>query len=243
VSCCEGLERLEVPWGVFESLPPTCPAFKRLTQLHLTNWVGGIDLSSPVWERVGSGLLPALADLSICCKRLWWVRDEEGDGGECLLMGALEAVAGTLRRLALRSIRKPEPPPVVACHELGVAIGKLRRLRYLSLCLSGDGRSYQAAGRGLAASGGCPPLFELHLDGAGRDIDRIVYEPSLIVPTVRHLHVWGGGTEVGEEALVVCCGLVQMGYKHHFTHNFHQYRFPYACLLAVLKARGASAYP
>jgi hypothetical protein len=34
-SCCEGLERLEVPWAVFKSLPPNCPTFTRLAHLHI----------------------------------------------------------------------------------------------------------------------------------------------------------------------------------------------------------------
>jgi hypothetical protein len=72
VSCCEGLERLEVPWGSFKSLPPTCPPFTRLIRLDLDE-PGTISLTSPVWDRVASGLLPALTELSLlyspskCC--------------------------------------------------------------------------------------------------------------------------------------------------------------------------------
>jgi hypothetical protein len=81
VSCCEGLERLHVPGRVFESLPPTCPAFKRLTHLHLKDDNEPIDLTSPVWDRVASGLLPALADLHLqAAAPMRW-----GKEGECRL--------------------------------------------------------------------------------------------------------------------------------------------------------------
>jgi hypothetical protein len=171
MSCCEGLERLEVPSGVFESLPPTCPTFKRLTFLHLTNPNWGIDLSSPVWDRVGSGLLPALADLSLCCQRLWWVREGEGEGGFCLLTRALEAVAGTLRRLALRSARLPKIPPVTACHELGwrsASYGASAICRYACATMAGATRPWGGAWRPRGAAHRCssytwPEPFEISI--------------------------------------------------------------------------------
>jgi hypothetical protein len=43
-------------------------------------------------------------------------------------------------------------------YELGVAVGKLRRLKDLALDLSEDGRAYHAVAQGLAASGGDRPL-------------------------------------------------------------------------------------
>jgi hypothetical protein len=37
MSCCEGLERLRVPWGVFRRLPPTCPTSPSTRRMgHLT---------------------------------------------------------------------------------------------------------------------------------------------------------------------------------------------------------------
>jgi hypothetical protein len=181
VSCCEGLERLKVPWGVFKRLPPTCPAFKRL--IHLTVWEEAepIDVTSPVWDLVAGELLPALGEVTIeGLEGLSW-----GAEGKRRLIRALEAVAGTLRRLSLHDF-KPGRPFDAVCYELGVAIGKMRRLSYLSLDVSEDGRSYQVIARGLAASGGCPLLFELHLGGFRRNMDFIAYEPSLIVPSVRN---------------------------------------------------------
>jgi hypothetical protein len=142
-------------------------------------------------------------------------------------------VAGTLRRLTLRSEILPKLPHLGACHELGVAIGKMRRLRCLSLRLFQDGRSYQAVGRGTAASGGCPPLFELRLDGVRENADCLVSEPSLIVPSVGNLHIWVGPT--GEDALLLCCRLVQVGYKHRFTHSLYTQTHS-SCMMAVLEA-------
>jgi hypothetical protein len=72
-------------------------------------------------------------------------------------------------------------------------------------------------GRGLAASGGCPELFEVEVRDVERHLDWLTCEPSasLTVPSVRNLHIIGAcSTE--EEALLLCCGLVQMGYKHRF---------------------------
>jgi hypothetical protein len=43
-------------------------------------------------------------------------------------------------------------------YELGVAVGKLRRLKDLALGLSEDGHFYHAFAQGLAASGGDRPL-------------------------------------------------------------------------------------
>jgi hypothetical protein len=145
-------------------------------------------------------------------------------------------VAATLRRLRLH-FYGPAEPSAVACHELGVAIGKLRCLRYLSLDLFKDGRAHQAVGRGLAASGGCPPLFELRLCGVEQNTD------CLIVPSVRRLFI--GGAPTGEEALLLYCGLVQMGYKHRLSVYFNPTLKPPLCgpladecMTAVLQTGG-----
>jgi hypothetical protein len=104
--------------------------------------------------------------------------------------------------------------PDGACHELGAAIGKLHRLRCLHLHFFTDGRDYTALARGMAASGGCPELFEVCVVELERNTDSLTSEPSLIGPSVRRLNLDDvRGTE--EEALVLCCGLVQMDYKHH----------------------------
>jgi hypothetical protein len=73
-------------------------------------------------------------------------------------------------------------------------------------------------------------------------MDHLAFEPSLILPSVRHLHVWGRATEA--EALVLCCGLVQMGYKHRlaevFSHAGSKIGGPYfsTCMAAVLRSGG-----
>jgi hypothetical protein len=210
VKCCDRLERLEVPWGVFTCLPPTCPTFTRLTHLSLADGRhtdAAIAFKSRVWD-----LMPALVDLHLESPQgVPW----EGEGGHRLIVRALEGVAGSLRRLELVSTERPASPapPAVACHELGVAIGKMRRLSYLSLDIFDDGRAYHAVERGLAASGGCPPLFELRLLGVQQNVDMVTHEPSLIVPSVRRLRI----QEIGKDAeatLLLCCGLTRMGYKH-----------------------------
>jgi hypothetical protein len=159
VSCCDRLERLCVPWEVFCSLPPTCPTFTRITHLSLKYYHGAMDLTSRVWGLMARGLLPALADLHLAAPSGVSLGGEGGGG----LPRALEGVAGTLRRLTIHSQGYQRDPSDAVCYELGVAIGKLQRLTYLSLEVAEDGRFYHFMGRGLAASGGCPPLFELHL--------------------------------------------------------------------------------
>jgi hypothetical protein len=94
-----------------------------------------------------------------------------------------------------------------------VAIGKLRRLTYLSLRLCDDGRGYEAMGRGLAASGGCPLLSELRLDDVKSNIDWLLWEPSLIVPSVHRLTVsYQSRHYTDAEGLLFCCGLVRTGF-------------------------------
>jgi hypothetical protein len=216
MSCCATLEVLCCPWAVFSALPATCPAFSRLTELRV---VGGrdesVDLASPAWDIMANGRLPALATFCVdLMSYFYWSERVEGEGstdGPRGLGRALEAVGGTLRRLTLTG-SWGDGPPAGACYELGAAIGKLPRLRHLRLDLPADGRHGHDVGRGMAASGGCPELFQVRLQGLKINVDCIAYEPSLIVPSVRNLVVGGRGTE--EEALLLCCGLVQAGYRH-----------------------------
>jgi hypothetical protein len=112
---------------------------------------------------------------------------------------AVEAVAGTLRRLTLTGSGGGDLP-AGACHELGAAVGKLRRLRYLKLDTPGEGRDYRAAGRGVAASGGCPELFQVGVGEVSKNTHRVAgarAEPGR-AERARALHRWtlhrGGGT-------------------------------------------------
>jgi hypothetical protein len=204
-----------------------------------------VDLASPAWDVVASGRLPALASLDIAdYHRLSLTQGPEGGEGGGRLSRACEAVAGTLKRLRLAG-RGPDDLPTSACHELGAAIGRLRRLRYLHLHFLRDGGSYHALRRGMAASGGCPELFEVEVTGLTSNIDWVTYEPSLIVPSVRNLRVCGQATE--EEALLLACGLVQMGYKHRFDDDlwglpFLRHSGPVrACMRAILQSGGRVA--
>jgi hypothetical protein len=200
------------------------------------------DYTAKAWDILANGRLPALAKLSISpIGHSFPAACLEGEGAEGRLARALEAVAGTLKGLSLGGpmghglpagawyevgaaldklrclehldLTLGDDLPAGVCYELGAAIGKLRRLRYLSLDLSEDGRDYHALGQGLAASGERPSLFFFGVHGVKRNIDWVTYEPSLIVPSVRSIE-FGGNRGTEEEALLLCCGLVQMGYKH-----------------------------
>jgi hypothetical protein len=216
-SCCDTLEVLHCPWAVFKALSAACPTFPRLVTLSLEGGANeAIELASPAWDVMANGRLPALARLVIGAARKFSSACHPAGGpgkGARRLARALEAVAGTLRRLTLTvgdSGGLLEGGLTLgACYELGAAIGKLRRLRYLQLGLFSDVRAYHDVGRGLAASGGCPELLELRLDGAMTSFDCLTHEPSLIVPSVRELWIHGRCTE--EEALLLCCGLLQPG--------------------------------
>jgi hypothetical protein len=164
-SCCDTLEVLHCPWAVFCSLPATGPCFPRLTKLHVGGSRVVIDLVMPGWGAMANGRLPALASLDMqWMSGLLEVDEVEGEEAEYFRVArAFEGVAGTLTRLTLNA-RQGVEPAEGACHELGTAIGKLRRLRYLHLDLFSDGRDYAEMARGVAASGGCPELFRLSID-------------------------------------------------------------------------------
>jgi hypothetical protein len=251
-SCCDTLEVLSCPWAVFSALPATCPTFPRLTKLHVpAGRDEEVDLASPGWEVMANGRLPALASIVIGNVGKFRSSCHEPGGaseGAGRLARAFEAVAGTLNRLILSGQIIPggrgDDLPAGACYELGAAIGKLRRLRYLKLDLFTDGRAYYAVGRGLAASEGSPKLATLKLLQLQINLDWVTYEPSLIVPSVRDLVIHGRCTE--EEALLLCCGLVQAGYRSRICNDLHSSddrpsRFPSsvsACMRAIEGAGG-----
>jgi hypothetical protein len=175
-----------------------------------------LDTAPLVWDIMAKGRLPALASFSADfypeSVRGW------GDGYGARKVGrrlrrAFEAVAGTLRRLTLRagSGYQEDELPAGAAYELGAAIGKLRRLRYLDLNLFRHGRQYSALGRGMAASGGCPELFEVVVGGVTEAVDWLTFEPSMIGPSVRGLRISACTTD--DEALLLCCGFVERGYR------------------------------
>jgi hypothetical protein len=249
VSCCATLKVLHCHWTVFSALPATCPAFPRLNELSLE---GGeddaINLASPAWDIVANGRLPALATLDISSEGDFFLSYGEGEGaseGAGRLARAFEAVGGTLRRFHLTRYGGDTIQTYEGSYELGAAVGKLRRLRYLQLSLCRDGGGYHPLGRGLAASGGCPELFHVEVK-ALRNRDLLTCEPSLILPSVRDLSIIGYGLEE-EEALLLCCGLVQVGYKHLLRIPLRGFGPPaltpsvIACMKAIVSGGGMLA--
>jgi hypothetical protein len=238
--CCDTLEVLQCHLAVFSALPATCPTFPRLTELHLEGYpYDECDSSaSRAWGVIIDGRLPALTTLEVSDTYglLCGKGEEEGEGARQLAR-ALEVVAGTLKRLTLgggqgrwcNELLSPE-----ASYELGVAVGKLRRLRNFHLQLFDFARDYLALGRGLVASGGCNELVEIRLDGhkeSSQDatLGLLAYETGLNVPSLRDLSFGGYCTE--DEALMLCCGLVQAGYKHRAHLNLG--RLPQLCVLKL----------
>jgi hypothetical protein len=218
IRCCDKLQVMNCPWSVFRALPAACPSFTRLTSLHLAASRDLIEFTSPLWDLMANGRMPVLAALIIDSEdKPSWGREEREkiNSWDSPLVRALEAVAGTLKRFKLESRKGADLTDQGACYELGWAIGKLRRLRYLHLSVFNDGRSYHAVARGLAASRGCPELFELCVGGIERNADWLTREGSLIVPSVRRLRIEARFQSAQEESLLLCCGLAQMGYRYH----------------------------
>jgi hypothetical protein len=126
---------------------------------------------------------------------------------------ALEAVAGTLTHLCVVNLygctvfnRQREMG-----YELGVAVGKLRRLKDLALDLCYGGWVYHPFGQGLAASGGdrpLPLLWRVRVAGVHYNGDRLA---SLALPSVR---VFESGLSDVEGAVLTACALRQAGYTH-----------------------------
>jgi hypothetical protein len=242
------------PWDVFSALPTTCPTFPRLAEVLTVLPGGAIDMASPAWDVMASGRLPALATFKIDSDgELSWLPVDEWEGGEGRLARAFrkrlarafEAVGGSLKRLTFLQRRpsRGHRMPTGAWYELGTAIGKLRNLRYLHVDLFTDGRDLRDVGQGMAASGGCPQLSEILLHHIESNLDCVAYKPSLIVPSVRDLSIWGCGTE--EEVLLCCCGLVQMGPMHRLVKaDLSDPRAAcldntvHACVRAILESRG-----
>jgi hypothetical protein len=165
---------------------------------------------------MASGGLPALARLT--------VRVGDGSGAAAAqvrsrVAPAFEAVAGSLRHIWLECTSNDAE----VGHELGVAVGKLRRLKDLTLELSHDGRVYHAVAQGLAASGGelsLPLLWRVRVTPVVRANPDLL--ASLLLPSVRvfaSLHTDLSALEDYLEedtqgALLMACALRQAGYKH-----------------------------
>jgi hypothetical protein len=215
-SACRELEVLVLPRVEVEPLFPPGTAFARLTHLEISDHEREHPPAAGVmglWELMASGGLPALAKLSV---RL----EGRGVGVEDVrrrVAPAFEAVAGTLTHLHLDKMDYDKwlSDEVDVGYELGVAVGKLRRLKDLALALSLCGRVYHAVSRGLAASGGDSPLpllWRVSLQEAVTDnADQVV---SLLLPSVR---VFSSFLSDSRAAILVACALRQAGYRHTWS--------------------------
>jgi hypothetical protein len=167
---------------------------------------------------MASGRLPALAKLSVKFEGIWVLLEDV----RTRTAPALEAVAGTLTRLHLgvpKPCEFPQCDEVDVGYELGVAVGKLRRLRELSLDLFCDGRAYHAMAQGLAASGGdrpLPLLWKVASFSAVSDNPDLV--ASLLLPSVR-VFIASYHSD-SRSALLTACGVRQAGYKHTWTMGY-----------------------
>jgi hypothetical protein len=217
VSACHELQVLVLPSIEVKPLFPPGTAFGRLTDLQMSDYKSQDPPDAGVmglWELMASGGLPALAKLSVM------LMGQYGDVEEVKsrMAPALEAVAGTLTRLHLQ-----KGSYVIAdeelCgdeegvgYELGVAVGKLGRLKDLALGLFRDGWAYYAVALGLAASGGYPPLPLLwRVWVVPRVTTNVDLLASLLLPGVR---VFGSAHNGAREAILTACALRQTGHKH-----------------------------
>jgi hypothetical protein len=120
-------------------------------------------------------------------------------------------------------------------YELGLAVGKLRRLKDLILHLSEDGRFYHAVAQGLAASGGERPnplLWRLMLPGT---IWSHAHEvASLLLPSVQSFVTPLIRNSRGA-LLMAACALRQAGYKHVWA--LRAYPRPKADVGAIVKCK------
>jgi hypothetical protein len=130
-------------------------------------------------------------------------------------------------------------------YELGVALGKLRRLKDLALDLSEDGRPYHAMAQGLAASGGerpLPLLWRVVLPhGASTNPDLVA---SLLLPSVRFFTTYHYCEDPA--ALLTACALRQAGYKRSWAPEFesdHERTVPFAIVPCRIVQDNQDKYP
>jgi hypothetical protein len=222
LSTCRQLEVLSLRPVEIEPLFPSGTAFSRLTHLEILDH----ERERPpdaglmgLWELMASGGLPALAKLSVMLEGRWGGVEEV----KTRVAPALQAVAGTLTHLCLAHLcigksvdgEKWFSPEADVEFEMGVAVGKLRRLEDLGLSLLGcEGRFYHAFAQGLTASGGGDPLPHQwrvmlpHSTGSG-----VRHVASLLLPSVRE--IFTSHCCYHRHALLsIACALRQIGYKH-----------------------------
>jgi hypothetical protein len=213
VSHCRELEVLRLPVTSVEHLFPPGTTFARLTHLEISyckrEHPPGIGVMG-LWELMASGGLPALVKLTLTLEGGW----SSIDVLRARMAPALEAVAGTLTCLHLESDDTGEGPvdQDVIGYELGMMVGKLRRLKDLTFEFLRDGRAYKAFARGLAASGGEHSLPLLWRVGVSTSVETNAdLLASLLLPSVR---VFVSEHYSTGQALLLACALRQAGYKH-----------------------------
>jgi hypothetical protein len=214
VSACRELEVLMLPNIGVEPLFLSGTAFGRLTHLEIF----ACEPEHPrdagvmgVWELMASGGLPALAKLSVRLIGHGWGLEAMGTR----VAPAFVGVADTLTQLSLGKSEHPlwRGDEVEVGYELGVAVGKLRRLKDLTLDLFFlSGRAYHAVSQGLAARGGDRPLPLLwRVEVVSEVYFRAELLASLLLPSVR---VFCSNHPETRPALLTACALRQAGYKH-----------------------------
>jgi hypothetical protein len=221
VSVCRELQVLVLPGIQLEPLFPPGTAFSRLTHLeicdHEREYPAGKCDGAVGADGVGGAARPA--KLSVRIQDRWLGMVEM----RTRVAPALEAVAGTLTHLLLEKVEYGGSvnDKVEMAYELGVAVGKLQRLKDLALDLSGDGRVYHAFAQGLAASKGDRPLPLLWRVGVvSRIIANADLVASLLLPSVRVFIP----REANRRALIlIACALRQTGYKHAWFVCFDPY--------------------
>jgi hypothetical protein len=215
LSTCRELEQLVLPHADFEPLFPLGTAFGRLTDLEISVYererppdAGVVGL----WELMASGGLPVLAKLSLRLRGRWGGMKE----AKARVALALEAVAGTLTHLHVHKWEEGDEElqsdDVGMAFHLGMAMGKLRRLKDLTLQLSRDGCVYDAMAQGLAASGEDRPLPRLWRLVIHSLVDSHAdLLASLVLPSVQ---VFVTSHEETRAALLTANALRRAGYKH-----------------------------
>jgi hypothetical protein len=215
VSRCRELQVLVLPAYIdVEPLFPPGTAFSRLTHLDICDHEREDPPGAGVmglWELMASGGLPALTKLSVTLNGRWGGVEEV----RTRVAPALEAAAGTLTHLHLAKVwfrpSKWLSDEVDMGYEWGVAVGKLRRLKELALCLSLDGLFYQAMAQGLAAASEwerpLPMLWRVITRWLTANADLVA---SLLLPSVRVFISCPSDDQVNATAF----GLRQAGYKH-----------------------------
>jgi hypothetical protein len=221
VSACRELRVLVLSCMDVEPSFPPGAALPRLTHLEMSDSTrehpheGGV---TGVWELMASGGLPALAKLSVTFYSRWGSAEEV----RTRLAPAFEAVAGTLTHLHLEKYDTDEwlVDEVAVGYELGVAVGKLRRLEDLAFGMSEEGRAYPAVAQGLSASTGDCPLpgscgSRCHRESSDADLLTSVLTP---LPSVR---VFSSDHHYDDQSLLVtACALRQAGYKHNWAPTY-----------------------